>query len=134
MGRKNRTMRAPATQILSFTIILMYGLMLMASDAPLSSLFLFSPELLQEHGAADPRLIWQGETWRLFTAVFLHGGFLHLFFNVFVLRQIGPLLEPTLGSSRFLLLFLAVVGADSEQDNVTIQRIEKMIKNSKTYN
>ena len=100
-------MRAPATQILSFTIILMYGLMLMASDAPLSSLFLFSPELLQEHGAADPRLIWQGETWRLFTAVFLHGGFLHLFFNVFVLRQIGPLLEPTLGSSRFLLLFLA---------------------------
>jgi len=100
-------MRTPATQILSFSIILVYGFMLIASEAPLSSLILFSPELLQAHGAADPRLIWQGESWRLITAVFLHGGFLHLFFNVFVLRQIGPLLEPTLGSSRFLLLFLA---------------------------
>ena len=88
-------MRALATQLLSLGIILIYGIMLIASDAPADNIMLFSPEILQAKGAADPRLIWQGETWRLFTAIFLHGGFLHLFFNVFVLRQIGPLLEPT---------------------------------------
>ena len=100
-------MRAPVTQTLSVIIILIYGFMLMGTDAPLSNIMIFSPEVLQAKGAADPRLIWQGETWRLGTAIFLHGGVLHLFFNVFVLRQIGPLLEPTLGPSRFLLLFLA---------------------------
>ena len=89
-------MRAPVTQTLSVIIILIYGFMLMGTDAPLSNIMIFSPEVLQAKGAADPRLIWQGETWRLGTAIFLHGGVLHLFFNVFVLRQIGPLLEPTL--------------------------------------
>jgi len=47
-------------------------------------------------------------------------------------RPLLPLYD--VRKSNFCYSFLAVVGADSGQDNVTIQRIEKMIKNSKTYN
>ena len=67
---------------------------------------LFQPQTLLEHGG-QPHSHLVRDSWRIFTALFLHGGFLHLFFNLFVLRQIGPLLEPTLGTARFLLLFLA---------------------------
>lgn len=57
-------------------------------------------------GAADPVHIWHGEIWRLATAIFLHGNLLHLALNCFVLFQVGRLLEPQIGQSRFLLLFL----------------------------
>ncbi|MBL92445.1 MAG: hypothetical protein CMH56_11620 [Myxococcales bacterium] len=100
-------MLTPATQLLSFVIIFVYAWMLIVAPNSMEGLLLFQPQTLLEHGAASPIHIWHGDSWRIFTALFLHGGFLHLFFNLFVLRQIGPLLEPTLGTARFLLLFLA---------------------------
>lgn len=47
-----------------------------------------------------------GEWYRLFTAVFLHAGLLHLGFNMYVLYILGPPLERVLGHGRFLTLFL----------------------------
>jgi membrane associated rhomboid family serine protease len=43
----------------------------------------------------------------LFGHMFLHGGALHLVMNMVMLLAIGRLLEPVLGSGRFLLLYLA---------------------------
>lgn len=64
------------------------------------------------YGALDPARVWSGELWRLFSALFLHAGLLHVGFNLFVLFQIGRLLEPALGTSRFLMVYLisGVVG------------------------
>jgi len=45
--------------------------------------------------------------WGFFTAMFLHGSLLHLFFNGFALFMFGPFLEQRIGSRRFLELFLA---------------------------
>lgn len=42
-----------------------------------------------------------GQWWRLFTCMFLHGGIIHLAFNMYALLYIGILLEPRLGSFRF---------------------------------
>jgi membrane associated rhomboid family serine protease len=47
-----------------------------------------------------------GEWWRLVTAAFLHGSFLHIAFNMYVLYALGPTLERILGHSRYLLLYL----------------------------
>ena len=44
--------------------------------------------------------------YRLITSAFLHGGFLHIAFNMFALYQLGPALEALLGSKRFLALYL----------------------------
>jgi len=47
-----------------------------------------------------------GEYYRLLTAAFLHGGLLHLLFNMLALYLLGPGLEAALGRVRFLALYL----------------------------
>lgn len=46
------------------------------------------------------------EPWRLLTAMFLHGGFLHIGLNMLALWMIGRILEPLVGRWRFLALYL----------------------------
>jgi rhomboid protease GluP len=48
----------------------------------------------------------QHEYWRFFTALFLHGGFIHLLFNVFALYVLGPPLERSIGTMRFVVCYL----------------------------
>jgi membrane associated rhomboid family serine protease len=47
------------------------------------------------------------EWYRIVTSAFLHFGIIHLAFNMFLLFQLGLLLEPALGRIRFLLLYIA---------------------------
>ena len=65
-----------------------------------------SIEVLILMGAKVNELIAQGEVWRLFTAMFLHGGVLHLLFNLYALYALGPLLEGYTGHIRFLTIYL----------------------------
>lgn len=46
------------------------------------------------------------ELWRYVTAMFLHIGFAHLFFNSFALYVFAPPMEYMLGKWRYLLLYL----------------------------
>ncbi len=47
-----------------------------------------------------------GQWWRLLTACFLHIGFLHIAFNMYVLYPAGPFTERLYGGARFLVLYL----------------------------
>jgi membrane associated rhomboid family serine protease len=47
-----------------------------------------------------------GQEWRMVTAIFLHGGILHLLMNAYALWIFGPVVERELGRVRFLALFL----------------------------
>jgi GlpG protein len=49
-----------------------------------------------------------GQIWRLVTPIFLHGGPLHLLFNMIWLHQLGPQIEARRGSARFLGLVVAI--------------------------
>jgi membrane associated rhomboid family serine protease len=50
--------------------------------------------------------------WQLFTYMFLHGGFFHLFFNMFVLWMFGSEIESIWGRNEFLkYYFITGVGA-----------------------
>lgn len=51
------------------------------------------------HGVAN------GEWWRLITAAFLHGGLLHLAFNMYALYLFGPFVEDTLGRWRYIATY-----------------------------
>jgi membrane associated rhomboid family serine protease len=65
------------------------------------------PEVLHQIGALEPyAVVVQGQYWRLFTALFLHGGFTHLVFNLFALYVLGPPLERLIGAVRFALCYL----------------------------
>jgi membrane associated rhomboid family serine protease len=62
--------------------------------------------VLVRFGAKVPWLVARGEYWRLFTAVFLHIGLVHLAFNSYALYSLGPQVEGLYGRSRFLVLYL----------------------------
>jgi membrane associated rhomboid family serine protease len=66
-----------------------------------------NPMVLHRIGALEPLVVvTQHQYWRLFTALFLHGGFLHLTFNLFALYILGPPLERSIGTIRFLGCYL----------------------------
>ena len=46
-----------------------------------------------------------GDWWRLVTSMFLHGGIIHLGLNMLVLFILGRIVEPALGTPRFLLVY-----------------------------
>jgi membrane associated rhomboid family serine protease len=71
----------------------------------------FRPSTLVSFGALyGPLVPW--EPWRLLSAVFVHGGVLHIAMNMLTFASFGPPLERELGSARATLLFLisAVLG------------------------
>ena len=62
--------------------------------------------MLLNFGAMFGPLIASGEYWRLFTAMFLHVGFTHLFVNGFALFVFGPIVERAFGPTKFLTIYL----------------------------
>jgi membrane associated rhomboid family serine protease len=55
----------------------------------------------------------EGEWYRLLTCGFLHANLVHIGFNMLILFFLGRLLEPALGTPRFLVLYFASLLAGS---------------------
>jgi membrane associated rhomboid family serine protease len=52
------------------------------------------------------------KSWQIITHMFMHGGFMHILFNMFTLFSFGPVLEQALGEKKYLILyFLSGLGA-----------------------
>jgi len=89
----------PITTIILGINLLMAVLLIIAGG--------FNTLNLVEFGALVPILVFEeGEYYRIITAMFLHGGFLHLFSNSFVLYYIGAYLERLIGPKRYLLVYM----------------------------
>lgn len=57
-------------------------------------------------GATGTLPIAYGRWWTLITAGFLHGGILHIFFNMMALRQLAPFILDAFGLHRFAILYV----------------------------
>jgi len=100
MVRSSQLRSAPAVLVLILLNVLAFLFEISVGD-------LNNPEILHRAGALDPyAVVAQGEYWRLFTALFLHGGFTHLLFNLFALYVLGPPLERAMGTVRFAVCYL----------------------------
>jgi membrane associated rhomboid family serine protease len=98
--RQNQMRSAPAVLVLIVLNVLAFLFEMSTGD-------LNDPDVLHRVGALEPyAVVVQGEYWRLFTALFLHGGFTHLLFNVFALYILGPPLERVIGTIRFVVCYL----------------------------
>lgn len=59
--------------------------------------------------------------WQLFTYMFMHGGWEHLFFNMFAVWMFGRIMEQTLGRNRFLFYYITCgLGAGLAQEMVQL--------------
>lgn len=72
--------------------------------------------------------------WQPLTYMFLHGGFSHLFFNMFALWMFGRDLEREMGSRRFLIYYLVCgVGAALVQLGMAQIDLARMVEYSPSY-
>ena len=109
---------APVTTVVLIVNLVMFAVSWMATATAgggggLSILWGMGGESLYRLGESSPYPIFILHEWyRLVTAMFLHGGLIHIGFNLMVLMDIGPVVEEVYGSARFLFLYVAtgVVG------------------------
>jgi rhomboid protease GluP len=107
---------APVTTALLVANIFMFGVSWLAATAEgggggLSILWGMGGLSTYRLGASNPYAIFFLHQWyRLITAMFLHGGLLHIGFNMMALMQLGPALEELYGSARYLFVYV-VTGA-----------------------
>jgi len=62
---------------------------------------------LIRYGAALPEGVFHGQWWRLLTAGFLHGGLMHIGFNMWALMDVGRHAEETYGTRRMVVIYVA---------------------------
>jgi rhomboid protease GluP len=103
---------APVTTALLVANLMMFGVEWMASTAEgsgggLSILWGMGSTAAYRLGMSAPYAIYvQHEWYRLITAMFLHGGLIHIGFNMMSLMQLGPALEELYGSARYFFLYI----------------------------
>jgi membrane associated rhomboid family serine protease len=68
---------------------------------------------LFDKGALYGPAIANGDYWRIATSGFLHAGLLHILFNMYLLYLLGQMLETSIGSVRFALIYVVSLFAGS---------------------
>src|SRR5271156_159071 len=60
---------------------------------------------ITQAGQSVPAVLMDGQWWRLVTAGFLHGGYLHILMNSWVLFDLGAEVELLYGTSRLIIFY-----------------------------
>ena len=88
------------TKNLIITNVIMFVATLFGEDFMVGTFAMFFP--------ASPYFRW----WQILTHMFMHGGFWHIFFNMYTIFIFGTALERTIGSKKFLVYyFITGLGA-----------------------
>ena len=102
--RKNKTMEkifSSKKPIITYIIIGLCIIMFIVSGFGMDTL-----ELVR-YGANFGPLIRDGEYYRLIASMFLHGGLMHIFLNMYSLYVVGPRVEDFFGKWKYVLIYLA---------------------------
>lgn len=95
-GNTNITYVIMAINILVFIIMAIQG----------AGIFDANPLVHIKWGSNFGPLTLSGDWWRLFTAMFLHFGIIHLGLNMYALFSIAAYLEPMLGKARYITAYV----------------------------
>ena len=104
VGQEEGWRRAPATFALIAINVIVYLIQIGSGSGGFSGGEI--TQFMIDFGLFGP-FVAEGEWYRLVTGGFLHAGLIHLGFNMFLLYMLGGLLEPSLGTPRFLVLYFA---------------------------
>jgi membrane associated rhomboid family serine protease len=87
--------------LIIINVVVFLAQMLLDRTIPLTGMLSLWPIGSEQFGA-----------YQLFTYMFAHGGFMHVFFNMLALASFAPILESYWGDKKFLLFYLATgIGA-----------------------
>jgi rhomboid protease GluP len=102
--------RAPVTRLLLLLNMAVYGVEI--ADSARRGLFspLTTRQMLELGASYPPATLGEHRWETLVTACFLHGGIVHIAFNMIALWQAGPLVERAVGAARMAPMYL-VAGA-----------------------
>lgn len=98
----SRARRADVTLALVVINGLIFALLAASSQSPLQ----IPSELLIRAGGNFAPLVQKGEPWRLLSALFLHGGLLHVGLNMLALYQAGQVVERLFGRLGFVAIYV----------------------------
>lgn len=103
----NQALDAVSPQAVVTPVIVAANCLVFAATV-VAGMGLFQPDAarLVQWGTNFGPLTLSGEWWRVFTAIFLHFGLIHLALNMWALWDIGCLTERLYGSAYFVLLYL----------------------------
>ncbi|SFD33341.1 rhomboid family intramembrane serine protease [Clostridium uliginosum] len=91
---------------LSTLILIVINIIIFIITAILSkNIFSIDINVLIKFGAKYNEFIYQGEIWRLLTCAFLHGGIVHIAFNMYALYILGPQVEKIYGIKSYLTIY-----------------------------
>lgn len=90
------------TQVLLGANVMVFIAMVLASGPSLD----FSGEVMVRFGANFGPFTLSGQWWRLLTYMFLHGGLMHIAFNMWCLWDLGALCESLYGRWTFAAIYL----------------------------
>jgi rhomboid protease GluP len=94
--------KTPVTYALLATCVLVY----VGTALGTNHLFGFDGGSLISVGSNFGPYTSDGDWWRLLTSIFLHGGVIHLAFNMWALASFGPVVERLYGSVSYALIYL----------------------------
>ena len=94
--------RARVTPALVAINLIVFALMLFDG----AGLIVADPRVAMKWGSNFAPLTMDGEWWRLFTAMFIHFGILHVALNMWALYLSGTMTERLYGSARFAVLYV----------------------------
>ena len=100
---------APATYVL---IALNVAAFLVEIASASGGLSVQNSSMVFDFGLFGPSVA-EGEWYRLLTSGFLHASIIHIGFNMFALYFLGRILEPGIGTPRFIALYFASLFAGS---------------------
>jgi rhomboid protease GlpG len=102
----------PVTFVLILISIVVFILSRFGRDfEPVMGLFITIFAISSPFGPPLPEIM-HGQVWRLITPIFIHFGLLHIFFNMWWLRDLGSMIEAR-QSSWLLLVLVLVIAACS---------------------
>jgi len=109
--RARSVARMSATRLLLLVLVAVFAIEVALSHGDalvigFSSISNRFARTLTQMGALVPPLVARGQWWRLFTAMFLHIGLLHLAMNGYALWLFGDFVERGFGRLQMLFLFL----------------------------
>ena len=104
--RKNKKMEkifSSKKPIITYILIVLCCLMFIISGFGIDTMDLV------KYGANIGTLVKNGEVYRLISYMFLHAGFIHIFFNMYSLYIVGPRVEDFYGKWKFLIIYMILL-------------------------